>query len=84
MHETAAAWDAITAMRELAATALRGFTTDAAFAGFAEGSVGSLAVGKRADFVLLAQDPLAIDPSQLDDFDVLATYVDGEAVYRRP
>ena len=64
--------------------ALRGFTTDAAYAGFAEDSVGSLAVGKRADFVLLAQDPLAIDPSQLDELDVLATYVDGEAVYRRP
>ena len=64
--------------------ALRGFTTDAAYAGFAEDRVGSLAVGKRADFVLLAQDPLAITPSQLDDLDVLATYVDGEAVYRRP
>ena len=64
--------------------ALRGFTTDAAYAGFAEDRIGSLAVGKRADFVLLAQDPLEIAPSQLDELDVLATYVDGEAVYRRP
>ncbi|KGM56872.1 amidohydrolase [Lysobacter arseniciresistens ZS79] len=64
--------------------ALRGFTSDAAYAGFAEDQVGSLEVGKRADFVLLAQDPLAIDPAGLDELDVLATYVDGEAVYRRP
>src|SRR5690606_14917773 len=34
--------------------ALRGFTLDAAYAGFAQDEVGSLAVGKRADFVLLA------------------------------
>ncbi|MGH8085747.1 MAG: amidohydrolase [Lysobacter sp.] len=63
---------------------LRGFTRDAAWAGFAEDEVGSLAVGRRADFVVLGQDPLAIDPAQLDELDVLATYVDGEAVYRRP
>ena len=64
--------------------ALRGFTRDAAHAGFAEDHVGSLAVGRRADFVLLAQDPLAVEPHQLDELEVLATYVDGEAVYRRP
>jgi len=63
---------------------LRGFTRDAAYAGFAEDRVGSLAVGKRADFVLLAQDPLAIDPAQLDELQVLSTWVDGEAVYQRP
>ena len=64
--------------------AMRGFTRDAAHAGFAEDHVGSLAVGRRADFVLLAQDPLAVEPRQLDELEVLATYVDGEAVYRRP
>ena len=62
--------------------ALRGFTLDAAYAGFAETEVGSLAVGKRADFVVLAEDPLAIDPARLRDLTVQATYVDGQAVYR--
>ena len=61
--------------------ALRGFTLDAAYAGFAENDVGSLAVGKRADFVLLAQDPLAIAPAQLRELTVQATYVDGRPVY---
>jgi imidazolonepropionase-like amidohydrolase len=42
--------------------------------------VGSLAVGKRADFVVLGGDPLAAD-SDLRTLPVLGTYVDGEAVF---
>ncbi|QOW20292.1 amidohydrolase [Lysobacter ciconiae] len=61
--------------------ALRGFTLDAAYASFDEDEIGSLEVGKRADFVVLAQDPLQIDPRQLRELTVLGTYVDGEAVY---
>ena len=61
--------------------ALRGFTLDAAYAGFAEDEVGSLAVGKRADFVLLAQDPLTVAAPRLRELGVLATYVDGKPVY---
>ncbi len=62
--------------------ALRGFTLDAAYAGFAEGEVGSLAPGKRADFVLLGADPLAVEPARLRTLPVLATYVDGRAVWQ--
>lgn len=61
--------------------ALRGFTLDAAYAGFNEGEVGSLAPGKRADFVVLAEDPVAVEPAALAALGVLATYVDGQAVY---
>ena len=64
--------------------ALRGFTLDAAYAGFAEAEVGSLAPGKRADFVVLAQDPLAVPPASLRDLDVLSTWVDGKPVYEAP
>ena len=62
------------------AEALRGFTLDAAYAGFAEKAVGSLEVGKRADFVVLGADPLAEDVP-LATLPVRATYVDGQAVY---
>ena len=65
------------------AEALRGFTLDAAYAGFAEDEVGSLEVGKRADFVVLGADPLA-DDVPLATLPVRATYVDGEAVYTAP
>ena len=64
------------------AEALRGFTLDAAYAGFAENAVGSLKPGKRADFVILSDDPLTIDASKIDDIKVLSTWVDGQAVYR--
>lgn len=61
--------------------ALRGFTLDAAYAGFAETEVGSLEAGKRADFVVLAEDPLAVPEAALRALTVLATYVDGKPVY---
>lgn len=61
--------------------ALRGFTLDAAYAGFAEQEVGSLIAGKRADFVLLSADVLEGEPARLLETRVLATYVDGKAVY---
>ncbi len=63
--------------------ALRAFTLDAAYAGFAENEVGSLVAGKRADFVVVAEDPLSLDPSKLASLTVQATYVDGKAVYRK-
>lgn len=62
--------------------ALRGFTLDAAYAGFAETRVGSLVPGKRADFVVLTKDPLAIPPAQLRTLGVHSTYVDGRPVYQ--
>lgn len=67
--------------RLTAAEALRGFTADAAFAGRDETRVGRLAPGLRADFVILDRDPLAVEPSQLDELKVLSTWVDGKAVY---
>lgn len=63
--------------------ALRGFTLDAAYAGFAEHDVGSLEVGKRADFVVLEEDPLAVPAAGLRTLTVDATYVDGKPVYER-
>ena len=61
--------------------ALRGFTLDAAYAGFAETQVGSLAVGKRADFVILSDDVLEVPMAKVRGITVRATYVDGRAVH---
>jgi len=65
------------------AEALRGFTSDAAWAGHDEAKVGSLAVGKHADFVVLDADPLTMASSGIDDIVVRSTWVDGKAVYSR-
>jgi predicted amidohydrolase YtcJ len=65
-----------------AAEALRGFTSDAAFAGFAEPAVGRLAPGLRADFVVLEGDPLTVPPRAIPQLRVRSTWLDGKPVYR--
>lgn len=64
------------------AEALKGFTLDAAYAAFMEDRVGSLAPGKRADFVILSRDILEVPAPEILKTRVLATYLDGKAVYR--
>lgn len=62
--------------------ALRGFTADAAYAGKDEDSVGKLAEGMRADFVIVEKDPLAVPLSELDDLKIRSTWIDGKPVYQ--
>lgn len=40
--------------------------------------VGSIQTGKFADFCVLAEDPLSVDPMRLRDIDVVATVLGGE------
>ncbi len=61
--------------------ALAGFTTGAAYAGFAEDRLGSLEPGKRADFVLVDIDPLESTPAELRGTKVLETWIGGERAY---
>jgi predicted amidohydrolase YtcJ len=64
--------------------ALRGFTLDAAWAGFMEDELGSLVAGKRADFVVLSDDPVSSAPAQLLKTRVVSTWVDGKPAWRAP
>ncbi|WP_368561833.1 amidohydrolase [Pseudoxanthomonas sp. UTMC 1351] len=64
------------------AEALRGFTADAAYAGFDEDEVGRLVAGLRADFVVLDEDPLAIPAGGLDELHIRSTWVDGKPVFQ--
>ena len=61
--------------------ALAGFTSEAAYAGFAEGRFGRLLPGERADFVLIDRDPLIATPGELRATKVLETWVGGRKVY---
>lgn len=63
--------------------ALHGFTLGAAYAAFMEDEVGSLTAGKRADFVLLDQDLMTVEAEKLPQIQVIATYLDGRAIYTR-
>ena len=71
------------AQRLTAFEALRGFTLDAAYAGFDEQRLGSLTVGKQADFVVLERDPLELSASGLKQSPVVATYLGGQPVFER-
>ena len=61
--------------------ALRAYTSDAAYAQFAEQRKGTLEVGKLADFVLLDRDLTRIPAPEIRHVRVLATVVGGETVY---
>jgi predicted amidohydrolase YtcJ len=61
--------------------ALKGFTLDAAYAGFQEDELGTIAAGKRADFVVLGRDPMTAPADELLGTEVLMTVVGGEVVY---
>ena len=63
--------------------ALYGFTLGAAYAAFQEQQLGSLEVGKFADFVVLSKDIMEIPVSNIPETQVLATYVNGKAVFQR-
>ena len=61
--------------------ALAGFTSWAAYAGFADGRFGRLVKGERADFVLVDRDPLLASPAEIRATKVFETWVGGKKVY---
>jgi predicted amidohydrolase YtcJ len=63
--------------------ALRGFGPDAAYLGFQEADMGTIAPGFRADYVVVSDDPVE-NPDGIKDFDVLATIIDGQVRYEKP
>ncbi len=61
--------------------ALAGFTSDAAYAGFANGRFGKLVVGERADFLFVDRDPTIATPDELRATKVLETWIGGQRVF---
>ncbi|MBT2491943.1 amidohydrolase [Streptomyces sp. ISL-96] len=57
--------------------ALRSYTVGGAFACHWDDSAGSLTPGKRADLVVLGDDPRRVSTSRIGDIEVVATFVDG-------
>lgn len=60
--------------------ALSGFTSDAAFAGFAEERFGRLIPGERADFLLVDRDPLLASPDDIRATKVMQVWIGGVKV----
>ena len=63
--------------------ALHAVTLGAAYQYFEENEKGSLEAGKRADLVILAQDPRIVESKALADIDIVETVSRGVSVYRR-
>ena len=60
---------------------IKGMTIWAAKASFLEKEVGSLEVGKKADFIILAQDLMQVPVNKILDTKVVATYSGGKKVF---
>jgi len=58
--------------------ALRAMTVDAAWQLGLEGERGSLEVGKAADLVLMSANPLTVELANMEDIEVIATWVAGQ------
>ena len=62
--------------------ALHAVTLGAAYQYFEEDTKGSITPGKRADLVILGENPLTADPVALADIPVIETFARGRSVYR--
>ena len=60
---------------------LKGMTLWAAYSNFEEEEKGSIEVGKFADFVILNQNIMTIESSELPKTKAIRTYLNGECVY---
>ena len=63
--------------------AFRSFTLDAAYSGHQENIIGSLAAGKKADFVLIDENMFTLPEQDIWKISVNKTWVNGKLVYKK-
>ena len=64
-------------------TALKMFTSAPAYASFREDELGTIEVGKRADFTAFDIDLMTVPEAEIPKGHAVLTIVDGKVVYRR-
>lgn len=63
--------------------AIQCYTINNAYAAYEENEKGSITAGKLADFVILSDDILSIDPKKIETATVEMTIVGGKIVYQK-
>lgn len=64
--------------------AIRAFTLGSAYVNHLDGETGTIEAGKLADLAVIDRDLFAEDAGPIGDAKVLATFVDGKAVFEDP
>jgi predicted amidohydrolase YtcJ len=62
--------------------ALAMFTSSAAFASFQEADLGTIEVGKKADFTVFSKDIMKVDEAEILTAKPVMTVVDGDVIFR--
>ena len=62
---------------------LKSLTINAAWQIKMENKIGSIKPGKYADFVIIDQNPMMVDPDKIKDIHVLQTIVNGNTIYKK-
>ncbi|MDO4553346.1 MAG: amidohydrolase family protein [Bacillota bacterium] len=62
-------------------TMVEAYTINGAYQMFKDDQIGSLAVGKFADFIVIDQDIMQANPLDVDGTNVLATVLNGAVIY---
>ena len=63
--------------------ALKALTVHAAYQYHEEKDKGSLSVGKKADMIILSDNPLKVDKKHIKDIEIIKTIKDGKVVYEK-
>lgn len=63
--------------------ALKAVTINAAYQYGEEKTKGSIAIGKKADFIIMDANPLEIKPENIKKISILETYKSGTCIYKK-
>ena len=81
VRRTSSGTDFALAERVSVAEAVRAYTFGSAYAAGREADLGTLEIGKCADFVRLSEDIFAIEPADIAEIHATATIIGGEIVW---
>jgi predicted amidohydrolase YtcJ len=62
---------------------IRAVTIHAAWQMHQEDQIGSLEIGKKADFIIIDANPLEVDPDEISSISISEVYIDGVKIFQK-